>query len=571
MYDLLFRDVLLLDGTGAPPLRGDLAVRDGRIVGMGRCVGAAATRIDGEGLALMPGIIDGHTHYDAQLTWDPWADPSPALGVTTVVIGNCGFTIAPCRPADRDLTMRNLTQVEGMSLAALREGIRWEFESFPEYLAMLERNGVVPNVVAFAGHSSLRTYVMGAEAATRAATDAEIATMAALLRESIAAGAVGLGSSTNEPHNGEGGVPMPSRLADPREFRALLGAMREAGRGVFMLTKGSTTTVPFLEDLAAETGRRIIVAAMLHSNTAPARVFEEVEAMKAAQRRGNDLVPQVSCCALTMEFTLRSAYVFEDNPTWKQAMRTAPADLPALYADPGFRAGFKRDLAEGVGRRLFNSEWHRLFLREVRAPQHRGLEGRSLADLAAAEALPGAAAERLGGLTVLVNNAVGASGGRDAAVGEMDLAYWEVALRVNLTAPMLLCRAALPHMLAAGHGAIVNVSSRQAERPSPGMAAYCASKGGLNALTRALAVEYGDRNIRANTLSPGYVVNDRRDADMDDARRARYEAMHVTRLGTAQDCAHAAVYLASRESEFLTGINLQLDGGSSIARAAVIG
>ncbi len=385
MYDLLFRDVLLFDGTGAAPCRGDLAVRDGRIVGMGRCEGAASTRINGDGLALMPGIIDGHTHYDAQLTWDPWADPSPALGVTTVVIGNCGFTIAPCRPADRDLTMRNLTQVEGMSLAALRSGIRWEFETFPDYLAMLERNGVVPNVVAFAGHSSLRTYVMGAEAATRAATDAEIATMAALLRESIAAGAVGLGSSTNEPHNGEGGVPMPSRLADPREFRALLGAMREAGRGVFMLTKGSTTSVPFLEDLAAETGRRIIVAAMFHSNTAPTRVFEEVEAMKAARRRGNELVPQVSCCALTMEFTLRSAYVFEDNATWKRAMRTAQAELPALYADPEFRAGFKRDLADGVGRRLFNSEWHRLFLREVRAPQHRGLEGRSLADLAAAE------------------------------------------------------------------------------------------------------------------------------------------------------------------------------------------
>jgi len=385
MYDLLFRDVLLLDGTGAPPLRGDLAVRDGRIVGMGRCAGAAATRIDGEGLALMPGIIDGHTHYDAQLTWDPWADPSPALGVTTVVIGNCGFTIAPCRPADRDLTMRNLTQVEGMSLAALRNGIRWEFESFPDYLAMLERNGVVPNVVAFAGHSSLRTYVMGAEAATRAATDAEIATMAALLRESIAAGAVGLGSSTNEPHNGEGGVPMPSRLADPREFRALLAAMRDAGRGVFMLTKGSTTTVPFLEGLAADTGRSIIVAAMFHSNTAPTRVFEQVEQMKAAQARGRDIVPQVSCCALTMEFTLRSAYVFEDNATWKRAMRTPQAELPRLYADREFREGFKKDLVEGVGRRLFNSEWHRIFLREARAPQHRGLEGRSLADLAAAE------------------------------------------------------------------------------------------------------------------------------------------------------------------------------------------
>jgi len=386
MFDIVFRDATLIDGTGAPARRGDLAVAGGRIVAVGGEIRAASREVvDASGLALMPGIIDGHTHYDAQLTWDPWADPSPALGVTTVVIGNCGFTIAPCRPGDRDITMRNLTQVEGMSLAALREGIRWEFESFPEYLALLERNGVVPNVVAFAGHSSIRTWVMGADASTRAATDDEIARMADLVREAIAAGAVGLGSSTNEPHNGEGGVPMPSRLADEREFRALLAAMRDAGRGVFMLTKGSTTTVPFLEGLAADTGRSIIVAAMFHSNTAPTRVFEQVEQMKAAQARGRDIVPQVSCCALTMEFTLRSAYVFEDNATWKRAMRTPQAELPRLYADPAFREGFKKDLVEGVGRRLFNSEWHRIFLREAKAPQHRGLEGRSLADLAAAE------------------------------------------------------------------------------------------------------------------------------------------------------------------------------------------
>ena len=386
MFDIVFRDATLIDGTGAPARRGDLAVAGGRIVAVGGEIRAASREVvDASGLALMPGIIDGHTHYDAQLTWDPWADPSPALGVTTVVIGNCGFTIAPCRPGDRDITMRNLTQVEGMSLAALREGIRWEFESFPEYLALLERNGVVPNVVAFAGHSSIRTWVMGADASARAATDDEIARMADLVREAIAAGAVGLGSSTNEPHNGEGGVPMPSRLADEREFRALLAAMRDAGRGVFMLTKGSTTTVPFLEGLAADTGRSIIVAAMFHSNTAPTRVFEQVEEMKAAQARGRDIVPQVSCCALTMEFTLRSAYVFEDNATWKRAMRTPQAELPRLYADPAFREGFKKDLVEGVGRRLFNSEWHRIFLREAKAPQHRGLEGRSLADLAAAE------------------------------------------------------------------------------------------------------------------------------------------------------------------------------------------
>jgi N-acyl-D-amino-acid deacylase len=208
--------------------------------------------------------------------------------------------------------------------------------------------------------------------------------MAEIVRESIAAGAVGLGSSTNEPHNGEGGIPMPSRLADEREFKALLGAMKEAGRGVFMLTKGRTTTVPFLEGLSAETGRSIIIAAMFHSNTAPTRVFEELAAMKAAQARGRNLVPQISCCALTMEFKLGSAYVFEDNPTWKRTMTTAPADLPALLADAAFRDGVKKDFVEGKGRRLFNSEWDRLFVREVREPQHRPLEGRSIAELAAA-------------------------------------------------------------------------------------------------------------------------------------------------------------------------------------------
>jgi NAD(P)-dependent dehydrogenase (short-subunit alcohol dehydrogenase family) len=179
--------------------------------------------------------------------------------------------------------------------------------------------------------------------------------------------------------------------------------------------------------------------------------------------------------------------------------------------------------------------------------------------------------ERLGGLTVLVNNAVGVAAGRDSIVGELDTDYWEAALRMNATAPMFLCRAALPHMLAAGHGAVVNVSSRQAERPSPGMAAYAASKGALNALTRSLAVEYAKHNIRCNTLSPGFVVNVRRDAAMTPERRTQVEAMHLTRLGNARDAAYAAVYLASRESEFLTGINLQLDGGSSIGRAASLG
>lgn len=195
-----------------------------------------------------------------------------------------------------------------------------------------------------------------------------------------------------------------------------------------------------------------------------------------------------------------------------------------------------------------------------------------LNDERACDALVGATVDRFGGLTVLVNNAVSSGvDERDAAVADVSDVAWDEALRVNLTAPMRLCRAAIPQMKRAGHGAIVNVSSRQAERASRGLAAYVASKGGLNALTRSIAVDYARDRIRCNTVSPGYVLNDRRDADITDERRARVEGMHLTRLGVASDVAHAVVYLASNESEFVTGINLQLDGGSSIARGLVLG
>jgi glucose 1-dehydrogenase len=193
-----------------------------------------------------------------------------------------------------------------------------------------------------------------------------------------------------------------------------------------------------------------------------------------------------------------------------------------------------------------------------------------LHDETACTTLVDTAAARLGGLTVLVNNAAGGDA-RDASVAEITTDAWEAILRVDLTAPMWCARAAIPHLRAAGHGSIVNISTRQAERASAGLAAYVAAKAGLNGLTRAIAVEEAQHNIRCNTISPGYVLNDRRDADITPERRARYEGMHLTRLGTAADIAHAAVYLAGRESEFLTGVNLQLDGGSSIARALTLG
>jgi N-acyl-D-aspartate/D-glutamate deacylase len=281
MFDLVIRDALLLDGLGAPPRRGGVAVKDGRIVEIGRILGAAREIVNGDGLALMPGIIDNHTHYDAQLTWDPWASPSPALGVTTAVIGNCGFTIAPCRPRDRDLVMKNLTQVEGMSLAVLRAGVRWDFETVPQYLDLLERQGSALNVAVFAGHSSIRTYVMGGAATERAATDAEIGSMRNLILEAMKAGAVGFSTSTSPAHNGEGGLPMPSRLADDDELRTLVSSLKEAGHGLFMLTKGGHTRMSFLEELAAESTRPVVVAALLHSSTNPEAVFHDLDAIAA--------------------------------------------------------------------------------------------------------------------------------------------------------------------------------------------------------------------------------------------------------------------------------------------------
>jgi NAD(P)-dependent dehydrogenase (short-subunit alcohol dehydrogenase family) len=195
-----------------------------------------------------------------------------------------------------------------------------------------------------------------------------------------------------------------------------------------------------------------------------------------------------------------------------------------------------------------------------------------LSDEVACTGLVDEAAERFGGLTVLVNNAVASTvDDADGRVTDLTARAWEQTLRVNLTAPMWLARAAIPRMIDAGHGSIINISSRAAERASPGLAAYVASKGGLNALTRSIAVDYAAHNVRCNTISPGYVLNERRDADLSDERRARLEGMHLTRLGQASDVALAAVYLASRESEFVTGVNLPLDGGSSAARGLTLG
>jgi len=384
VHDLIIDNARLIDGLGASAREGGVAVVGGRIAAVGKELGVAKQRVDAQGLVLAPGIVDIHTHYDAQLTWDPFATPSTALGVTTVVIGNCGFTIAPCRPQHRDVIMRNLTHVEGMSLEAMRAGISWDFESYPEYLGSIERRGVVPNVASFVGHSSVRTYVLGEDASRRPATEAEIAEMRRIVLEAVKAGAIGFATSTLEQHNGEGGIPMPSRLADEKEMLALTGALGEAGRGIFMLTKGMTSTIPWLEKIAGANGRPVMIAAMFVDPGDPRRVFKELGEIEQARSRGRELWAQVGCFPLGMEFTLRHPYPLEALMAWRPALEAASeARYRQILADPGFRRALIHEMGQpGVPNRISNENWDYLTVMEVKKPALRHLEGKIIGQLA---------------------------------------------------------------------------------------------------------------------------------------------------------------------------------------------
>jgi N-acyl-D-aspartate/D-glutamate deacylase len=379
MNDFVIRGAQVLDGLGGEPFVADLAVRDGKIAEIGKSLSGRES-IDAAGFALMPGIIDNHTHYDAQITWDPMVAPSPSLGVTTAIIGNCGFTIAPCRPADRERVMKNLTQVEGMSLEVLRQGIRWDFETIPQYFDMLERQGCAINVAGFVGHSSVRTYVMGEDASKRAANAHEIREMHALVVEGMRAGAVGFASSTSPAHNGDGGLPMPSRLADDAELSVLVGALQDAGRGgVFMLTKGGHTKISFLEELAHTSGRPVVIAALLHNSTNPGAVFADLEAIAQANARGHRLVGAISCCPLSMDFTLHSPYTFEGLESWQPALPLKGAAYVQKLKEKDFRDALRAELSRPAHFRLFNGQWDQV---EVVASARKDAEQRSIGALA---------------------------------------------------------------------------------------------------------------------------------------------------------------------------------------------
>src|SRR5437763_4512617 len=235
--DLVSRGGTVYDGTGAEGRRADVAIADGVITEIGSDL-KGERELDASGCAVTPGFIDIHTHYDAQVFWDPMLRPSSYHGVTTVVAGNCGFAIAPTRNEHHEVIARTLENVEDMDVDTLTAGIAWEFETLPQYLDAVGRRGTRLNFTAYAGHTPIRLYVMGDDAYERAATRDAIERMAQLVREGIAAGAAGFSTSFSFAHRGVDGKPVPSRFAEADEVEGLFTAVSEAGKGVVLITPG---------------------------------------------------------------------------------------------------------------------------------------------------------------------------------------------------------------------------------------------------------------------------------------------------------------------------------------------
>jgi N-acyl-D-aspartate/D-glutamate deacylase len=365
----ILRGAHVVDGTGAPARVADVGIEDGRLVAVETLSAAKAEVIDLDGLILAPGFIDIHTHYDAQVLWDPDLTPSSWHGVTSVVMGNCGFGIAPTRPEHRDTIARTLENVEGMSVDALIAGIPWTFETFPDYLETLARLPKRLNVGAFIGHTPLRLYVLGEEAVERAATDEEIQRMRLLVAGAIEAGAAGFATSQSPTHSGAGGRPVPSRLATKGEVFELAGALADAGRGVIQVTPGPNFYINELAELATVTGRPVSWTALLTSGRRSAvAVLEQQAALEG------EVWPQIACRPLVMQVTLADPFPFGTAPAFSEILALPHEERASRYADAAWRDRARPQVA--------NRHWEKTTVQETdRYAEFRN--GPSLAELAA--------------------------------------------------------------------------------------------------------------------------------------------------------------------------------------------
>jgi N-acyl-D-aspartate/D-glutamate deacylase len=362
----------VVDGSGRPGFAADVRISNGRVDAIGGDL-RGETVVDASGMVVAPGFIDVHTHYDAQVFWDPALTPSCFHGVTTVVAGNCGFSLAPTRPADHSLLVHTLEKVEDMNPATLVAGIPWDFETFPEYLDSVRRRGCALNFAAYIGHTPLRIWVMGADASRREATPDEVAKMAALVSEAMAAGAVGFASSFAITHLGADGRPIPSRAAGAEEIEALCGAVAASGRGVVALNGGANLGFAQMYDLAARLAVPVTYSALL--TTADQKYMKLVEIHR--QRRAHAPVwPQVTCRPLTFSQTLSDPFTLNTNPVFAELSSATTEQRRAAYADRGWRQRVRDAWAAGKG---LVPRWETYDLMESTA--HPELVGRRLVDV----------------------------------------------------------------------------------------------------------------------------------------------------------------------------------------------
>ena len=350
--DIVIRGGTLVDGSGAPGRRADVAVSGGKISAIGDRL-SGATELDASGQIVSPGFIDIHTHYDAQVFWDPGLSPSSFHGVTTVVAGNCGFSIAPIRTGQIDTLVRTLQHVEDMSFDTLMAGVPWdEFESFGQYLDAVERRGVGLNYGCYVGHTAVRLFVMGPAAYERTATEDEVAAMANIVDQALDAGAMGFASSWSPTHFGDHGRPVPSRMADYHELAELLEPMRNRDRGVAALLPGGVLAHDQMFELQRHIGRPFTWTALL--TFAGSDYHEQVMADHAAARTaGVDVWPQVSCRPLVMQMNMAEPFTLNTFPNFAALMDAPTEERTAAYRDPGWRAATQAQLNGGVAT-LFN-------------------------------------------------------------------------------------------------------------------------------------------------------------------------------------------------------------------------
>ena len=365
----------VVDGSGAPSRRLDVGITDGLISGLGHGLKGAIV-IDATGLTVAPGFIDVHTHYDAQVFWDPALTPSCWHGVTTVVAGNCGFSIAPCRPDDRELLAHTLEHVEDMPIESLRAGIPWTFETYPQYLDAVEQRGTMLNFGGYVGHTAVRMWVMGGEESyDRAATDLEVAEMRRVVAEALRAGALGFSTSSAVTHQGDGGRPVPSRRASREEVRELALALRDEQRGVGAFLPGETITHEDVYRLQPEIGRPFTWTALV---TMPGGFHERLlQVHDEGRAAGGAVWPQVSVRPVVFQITMAEPFSFQMAAPFSELMALNPSERRARYRAPSWRAAAFESLeAIPIGR----PRWDQITVSESGA--HPDLCGRSVAELA---------------------------------------------------------------------------------------------------------------------------------------------------------------------------------------------